>query len=324
MLKNIWIQLSGILVILTLLGLFWFGYDTNTSKISSQRQNWLENVKNTLLQKPAGIDKNECVDWSKTCPNKIRLVQVDSQGVVDSSGTNYAIIFDPKSPGLDFKVNVPLSNDIYELGSNGKPVTNFTNRLFEELIVDKNSLLDNKKPFAAINSDYIDSLNNPQGLDISRGVDYSGIFAKTRSSFAISGGDKTKRSATIQIGPRAKENDNYNAVGGNGRFYTAGVFKDICADIGQKACSESTNRSMAIITSTGIVIFLVHQSTDKEKLLPSQFQPLLEALAANYNLGKIQDGMLFDGGSSPGIFYDGKIYAKNNGPIGSVFLIYKS
>jgi hypothetical protein len=324
MFKNITTQILGGLVIVLLFGLFWFGYESNTLKISTQRADWFEGLKNNFLRDPVGVDKNECSDWAKFCQNKIRFVQVNKQGQIDGRGTNYAIIFDPKSPGLDFKVNVPLSNDIYQLNSSGTLEKNFTNRLFEELIVDKNSLLDGKKPFAAINSDYIDSLNNPQGLDISRGVDYSGIFASTRSSFAISGGDRTKRTASIQIGPRVREIDNFNAVGGNGRFYTNGVFKDICNDIGQKACTESTNRSMAVITSTGVVIFLVHQSTDRDKLLPNQFQPLLEGLAANYNLGKIVDGMLFDGGNSPGIFYDGKIYAKNNGPIGSVFLIYKS
>ena len=237
MFKNLWTKILATIIILVLIGFFWLSYDTTSNKISTERKDWFKNTKNLLLPKPTAVQKNECLDWSTNCATKIRFLQINKQGVVDGSGTNYAIIFDPKSPGLEFKVNLALNNDIYQLDSNGKPVTDFTNRLFEELIMDKNSLLNGKKPFAAINSDYIDTLNNPQGLDISRGVNYSGIFAKTRSSFAISGGEKTKRIATIQIGPRVKENENFNAVGGNGRFYTDGVFKDICSDIGQKACN---------------------------------------------------------------------------------------
>jgi hypothetical protein len=34
--------------------------------------------------------------------------------------------------------------------------------------------------------------------------------------------------------------------------------------------------------------------------------------------------MLFDGGMSPGLYYNNKIYVENLGSIGSVFLIYKT
>ncbi len=33
--------------------------------------------------------------------------------------------------------------------------------------------------------------------------------------------------------------------------------------------------------------------------------------------------MLFDGGMSPGLFYNKKVYVENLGAIGSVFLIYQ-
>jgi hypothetical protein len=53
------------------------------------------------------------------------------------------------------------------------------------------------------------------------------------------------------------------------------------------------------------------------------FDDVLEGIASNYCLGNIQDGMLFDGGFSTGLFFDNKIYVENTHPVGSVFLIYK-
>ena len=60
-----------------------------------------------------------------------------------------------------------------------------------------------------------------------------------------------------------------------------------------------------------------------QELLPDNFDDVLEGIAKNNCLGKIQEGMLFDGGMSPGLYYNNKIYVENAGPIGSVFLIYK-
>jgi hypothetical protein len=79
---------------------------------------------------------------------------------------------------------------------------------------------------------------------------------------------------------------------------------------------------MGAITSTGMLIFLVHQSGDA-KLLPNQFDDLLEGIAKKFDLGTIQDALLFDGGKSPAIMYDSKIYTQNGGPIGSALLIYE-
>ncbi|MHC5829263.1 MAG: hypothetical protein ACYT04_78455, partial [Nostoc sp.] len=121
-------------------------------------------------------------------------------------------------------------------------------------------------------------------------------------------------------------------VGGNGRFYRQGKFKDICQDLGEFACKNATNRSLAAITNQGYVILLVNDlkansdielSQANQELLPDMFDNVLEGIARNNCLGKIQEGILFDGGMSPGLYYNQKTYVENLGPIGSVFLIYK-
>ncbi|MEM6754279.1 MAG: hypothetical protein AAF630_15050, partial [Cyanobacteria bacterium P01_C01_bin.38] len=125
---------------------------------------------------------------------------------------------------------------------------------------------------------------------------------------------------------------NYNIVGGNGRFYRKGKFIDICEALGELACKRAINRSMAATTSKGYVILLVNDnransdieiSDVNRELLPDKFDDVLEGIARNNCLGTIQEGILFDGGESPGLFYDGKTYVENFGAIGSVFLIYK-
>jgi hypothetical protein len=122
-------------------------------------------------------------------------------------------------------------------------------------------------------------------------------------------------------------------VGGNGRFYNQGKFKDICKALGEFACKGATNRSLVAITSKGYVILLVNDvkanstiqvSANNKELLPNQFDDVLTGIAQNNCLGTIQEGMLFDGGMSPGLFYNNKVYVENLGPIGSVFLIYQN
>jgi hypothetical protein len=203
---------------------------------------------------------------------------------------------------------------------------------FREIISDGNSKLNGKSPIAAINADYIDPQNYPQGLNISRGVEYSGAFKNKRSSFGISGGNPQQRQATMGTGRRGTNILNYNLVGGNGRFYKQGQFKDICQALGEFACKGATNRSMVAITSQGYVILLVNDikansniqvAANNKELLPNQFDDVLTGIAKNNCLGTIQEGMLFDGGMSPGLFYQNKFYVENFGPIGSVFLIYK-
>jgi hypothetical protein len=89
---------------------------------------------------------------------------------------------------------------------------------------------------------------------------------------------------------------------------------------------------MVAITSKGYVILLVNDikansniqvAANNKELLPNQFDDVLTGIGKNNCLGTIQEGMLFDGGMSPGLFYQNKFYVENFGPIGSVFLIYK-
>lgn len=267
--------------------------------------------------------KSICEDFlDPQCDYRIKFLKVNKDGEMDENGRNYVIIFDPKSSGLDFKVNLGLDNELYEKNNQGNLVKNYVAKTFQDIISDQNSTLNGEKPIAAINGDYIDELNRPQGLNFSRGENYSGDFASVRSSFAISGGDFEHRKASVGTGLRSDPNDHFNAVGGNGRFYTDGVFEDICEKLGSYACNESTNRSMAAVTEKGWVIFLVHQSLNENKLYPNKFNVILEKLSSDYNIGKIQDAILFDGGKSPGLMYESTIYVQNPGPIGSVFLIY--
>lgn len=261
---------------------------------------------------------------NKSCDIKsLKFTTTNNQGDNDSNSANYVIIFDPKSKELDFKVSLALAHNIYAKDAQGKFRKDYIPKQFHEIIADNNAKLNGKSPIAAINGDYIDPEHQPQGLNISRGVEYSGAFKNKRSSFGISGGKPQHRKATIGIGKRKEPILNYNLVGGNGRFYKNGVFKDICQALGKYACQQETSRSLVAITSKGYVILLVNNSRQEKALYPDQFDNVLEGIAKNNCLGKIQEGMLFDGGYSTGLFYNQKIYVENLNPIGSVFLIYQ-
>lgn len=253
----------------------------------------------------------------------IEFIRVNNQGKKDDRGGNYVIIFDPKSPELDFKVNLGISHDLYARNAAGKYLKDYIPKSFHELISDKNAELNGQKPFAAINGDYIDTENKPQGLNVSRSIEYAGAFVNKRSSFAISGGNPQQRIATIQVGRREEKILNFNVVGGNGRFYQNGVFKNICQDLGEYACYNETNRSMVAITSKGYVILLVNDSERDKELYPDNFDDVLNGISETYSLGTIQEGMLFDGGFSTALYYNSRIYVENSNPMGSVFLIYK-
>lgn len=291
----------------------------------------------TLLSGCQEIEANSVPKASKTCPGKdakfsIDFFKTNNQGKRNQRGINNVIIFNPKSAKLDFKVNVGLSHKLYAKDARGKLRKEYVPKQFRELIGDENAKLNGQLPIAAINADYIDTDDKPQGLNVSRGVEYSGAFKNKRSSFGISGGTPNQRQATIQAGRRKSDILNYNLVGGNGRFYRQGKFKDICQDLGEFACKNAKNRSMAAITNQGYVILLVNDlkansdielSQVNQELLPDMFDNVLEGIASNNCLGKIQEAILFDGGMSPGLYYNQKTYVENFGPIGSVFLIYK-
>ena len=290
-------------------------------KISQPPALKLEPVASEAKKGCAGENENFSIEFFKT----------NNFGEVYERGINHVIIFNPKSPELDFKVNVGLAHRLYEKDNQGKVKREYVPKTFREIISDENAKLNGRLPIAAINADYIDTQNKPQGLNISRGVTYSGDFQSKRSSFGISGGEATRRRSSIATGRRTKDILNYNLVGGNGRFYRNGNFKDICQDLGEFACKQATNRSMVGVTNRGYVILLVNDakansdislSENNQELLPDQFDNVLTGIAKNNCLGSIQEAMLFDGGMSPGLYYDNKIYVENPGPIGSVFLIY--
>ncbi|PAX53581.1 phosphodiester glycosidase family protein [Brunnivagina elsteri] len=306
----------------------------NTDKNIDIDKSKLSNESNSgkLVEKSDTKPKN-----NKNCPGEntnfsLEFLKTNNLGESDKSGINHVIIFNPKSDKLDFKVNVGLVHTIYKKDNNGKTLKEYVPKIFSEIIADENSKLNGKAPVVAINADYIDTINKPQGLNISRGIEYSGDFKTKRSSFGISAGNPSQRQATIQTGRRKKDILNYNLVGGNGRFYKNGIFKDICDDLGEFACKQATNRSMVAVTTSGYVILLVNDtkadseisiSENNRELLPDIFDDVLEGIARNNCLGKIQDAMLFDGGMSPGLHYNNKTYVQNPGAIGSVFLIYK-
>lgn len=256
--------------------------------------------------------------------SSIKFARTNNQGQDNRQGSNYVVIFNPKAKDLDFKVSVALAHNIYAKDAKGGFIREYVPKRFHEIIADENAQLNGRKPIAAINGDYIDIDNKPQGLNISRGVEYSGAFKDKRSSFGISGGRPETRKATIQKGKRNEKSLNYNVVGGNGRFYNNGTFKNICKDLGEYACYDETSRSMAAITSKGYVIWLVNNAYGEQALYPDQFDDVLEGISKNYCLGNLQEGMLFDGGWSTGLYYKNKIYVENSNPIGSVFLIYQT
>jgi hypothetical protein len=294
-------------------------FETSGKPTSINNSQVQEQVKNTKG------NTHQSSQQAKDCNlSSIKFIQSNNQGNTDERGANYVIIFDPKSKELDFKVSVALAHNIYAKDAKGKFRKEYIPKQFHEIIADENAKLNGKRPIAAINGDYIDTDNKPQGLNISRGVEYSGLFKDKRSSFGISGGKPQERKATIQIGRRREKVSNFNLVGGNGRFYKNGKFKDICKDLGEYACQQETSRSMVAITSKGYVILLVNNSNLEQALYPDKFDDVLEGISNNYCLGKIQEAMLFDGGFSTGLYFDNKIYVENFNPIGSVFLIYKT
>ncbi|MTJ12565.1 hypothetical protein FJR11_08150 [Anabaena sp. UHCC 0187] len=294
-------------------------------------------ITTTVISGCQDVIANSATKQSTNCPGKnpqfsIEFFKTNNKGERYSKGINHVIIFNPQSPELDFKVNVGLAHRIYAKDARGRFRREYVPKQFGEIIRDGNSQLNGKSPIAAINADYIDPKNQPQGLNISRGVEYSGAFKNRRSSFGISGGNPQQRKATMGTGSRGANILNYNMVGGNGRFYNQGQFKDICKALGEFACKGATNRSLVAITSKGYVILLVNDvkanssiqfSANNKELLPNQFDDVLTGIAKNNCLGTIKEGMLFDGGMSPGLFYNNKVYVENFGPIGSVFLIYK-
>ncbi len=292
-----------------------FNLDSNNKDDLLDRVNNLENDL-TLQDK---LENPDCLPESD-CNFDLIFLRLDMQGEPTNKGSNNVIIFDPSSPSLDFKVNVGLAHELYAKDVDGNYKREYVSSGFRELVSKKDSKNEGLEPLVAINADYIDKEGNPQGLNISRGVEYSGDFKDYRSSFGISTGSPSNRVATIDNNKRGLEVLNYNLVGGNGRFYRDGEFEDICEKLGEYACSQSTERSMVAITKKGYVIFLVN---DKEGILPSRFDNVLEAISNKYNLGGIQDAMLFDGGMSPSLYYNGKYYVEGSGPIGSIFLIYK-
>jgi len=286
-----------------------------------------KNIESNAAQNPA---KNACV--GKNPSFSIEFFKANNQGKKYERGINHVIIFNPRSEQLDFKVNVGLAHKLYAKDNHGKLRKEYVPKQFREIIADENSKLNGQTPIAAINADYIGTDNKPQGLNISRGFEYSGDFKNKRSSFGISGGKAKDRKASIQAGRRKDEILNYNLVGGNGRFYRGGKFKDICADLGEFTCKQATNRSLAAITDKGYVILLVNDakahsdiefSQINQELLPDQFDDVLKGITSNNCLGNVQEGILFDGGMSPGLYYNNKLYVENAGPIGSVFLIYQ-
>ncbi|MBW4613653.1 MAG: phosphodiester glycosidase family protein [Desmonostoc vinosum HA7617-LM4] len=294
-------------------------------------------VTGSLLSGCQAIKANSIAQASKSCSGKdakfsLEFFKTNNRGEKSKKGINHVIIFNPQSPALDFKVNVGLAHKLYAKDARGRLRKEYVPKQFRELISDGNSKLNGQAAIAAINADYIDTDDQPQGLNISRGVEYSGDFRNKRSSFGISGGTPQQRQATIQAGRRKNNILNYNLVGGNGRFYRQGKFKDICQDLGEFACKSATNRSMVAVTNQGYVILLVNDakanseiesSSINQELLPEMFDDVLNGIARNNCLGNIQEGMLFDGGMSPGLYYNNKIYVENLGSIGSVFLIYK-
>jgi hypothetical protein len=277
-----------------------------------------------LLGKPQGRKQVTTKPTSQPIDPSLKFFRADNNGRRAAQGVNYVLIFDPKSEHLDFKVSLGLKHPLYATDSAGKILKRYAPKQFHEIITDQNALLNGRRPIAAINADYIDPQHHPQGLNNSRGIKYSGDYANKRSSFGISGGKPSDRVATIQIGRRKMPSHNYNLAGGNGRFYTNGKFKDICQDLGEYACKEEISRSMAAITTRGYVIWLVNNAPKLAPLFPDRFDDVLQAIAQQQGIGKIQDALLFDGGRSTGFYFNGRTDAENTNPIGSVFLIYQT
>lgn len=260
------------------------------------------------------IKPSLCKDFKDPqCIHRSFFYEVDARGEAEVGGKGKVFILDPSSKGFSYKVVLPFASSAgQEFG--------FYN--IEQLLDLPTSQVANKKLLFAINSDYIDIDATPQGLNSDQGKVYEGLFAKTRSSFGLSKPDpQGKVSATIAQGLRAKRDDNYFLVGGNGRFYKDFQFINICSALGESACKQETVRSMVAVTDAGYVIFSVYDDISNP-LTPDKFDTYFTNITKHHNLGKIRDGMLFDGGRSPAMWYDGQWQMQSFGPIGSAFSIY--
>ncbi|MGB3691344.1 MAG: phosphodiester glycosidase family protein [Spirulinaceae cyanobacterium] len=253
----------------------------------------------------------------------ITFIKTNNQGLENEQGVNKVVIFNPRSRNLDFQVHLPLDHELYAKDTNGNLRKEYVKKTFSEFMNDDKIKLKQRLPIAAINGDFIGDNGQPEGLNISRGTEYSGDAKKKRSSFAISEAKPEERQATIQVGKREENNHNYNIVGGNGRFYQEGEFKDICEDLGEFACQKELSRSMAAITAKGHVILLVNDAELGQELMPGMFDEVLKGIAVNHCLGEIEEGMLFAGGTAVGLYFDNQVYVEKNDPVGSVFSIYK-
>jgi len=252
--------------------------------------------------------------------NPAKFIRVNNMGEEVVNGSNYVMIIDPTSKKIDFKVGIGLSNNIYDKDSNGGYIKNYQGKRFDELVSDDNARLNGQLPFAAFNADFIQGDNKtPFGLDVSRGVEYSGPNKDSQYSLGIGSDGEL----TIQIGLRNKTSLNYNIIGGYGRFYGDNIFIDICGSLGWHACSLSVKRSLAVTTSGGYLIALVNNdSSPFTGLQISDFKHLFSKISSDNNLGYVKDGLAFDGGNSPAFRYNYNNEFINGNHIGSALLIY--
>ncbi len=100
--------------------------------------------------------------------NSLKFIITNNKGSNDLDGSNYVIIFDSKSKNLDFKASLALAHNVYAKEAKGKFRRDYIPKQFHEIIADNNAKLNKKSLVAAINGDYIDPENQPQGLNISR------------------------------------------------------------------------------------------------------------------------------------------------------------
>jgi hypothetical protein len=175
--------------------------DRRATSVSSDRPQIKEQIQTPKKRAISTINRKEpdCQKFS------LKFLQANNEGKNDAQGSNNIIIFDPKSKELDFKVSVALAHKIYAKDAKGKFRKEYIPKQFHEIIADDNAKLNGRSPIAAINADYIDPQNKPQGLNISRGVEYSGAFKDKRSSFGFQEGNpKSERLLFRLVNERRK------------------------------------------------------------------------------------------------------------------------
>jgi Phosphodiester glycosidase len=223
---------------------------------------------------------------------------------------DYILVVNLKDPNqVCFKSHVGLENKVGEKDSNGSLIKNFKASSFGELVTDHNAYLNGSLPIAAFNTDFVSKTGMPLDINFVQGNDYSGD--RNWSSMDVSKDNKVSF-------VNSKSNSLYNTAGGGPRIYDGnGLFKQPgINELGRFAYLRNT-RTVAVVTNDQRMIVIVSNHLELGKM-----QKAVDDIAKTY-YDQVYDGEMFDGGGSPGLYYNGNVKRQGNNKISAAMLIFE-